>query len=333
MSPYELRYRRADVVQPQVDTNEFIERHLTRRTIRRYDPERKLSQDQLNYLFTAAQCAPNSSGASSWSAITLTTAEEKQRFIQAAGPVLDGTDHRNSKCIEDCSVFVIWVLDNYKLVRGIEQVAQGLINEEIKNILASRLNPGAETAKPDLNSHDKLFEAEPHIQHLDQSYYTFRALTDCTIAAQTFVMCAESLGMATMYMGSIAHCDVNSFKNELNLPPRTFPIFGMCVGYEHPGGSDHNGIERPDYALRLFKYQPDLKIKPLLPLAAMIHSGRYNSDDLDRHLQEFNQTMWEYSKTANPIRPSDYLACRVVARTKWAVNHIEMMRSMGNKLL
>jgi hypothetical protein len=158
-------------------------------------------------------------------------------------------------------------------------------------------------------------------------------MTDCIIAAQTFVMCAESLGMATMYMGSIAHCNVESFRNELNLPPRTFPVFGMCLGYEHPRGSDHNGIERPDYALRLFKRQPELLIKPVLPLEAVVYPGQYSTENIDHQLEEFNKIMWEYSKTANTVRPSDYLACRVVARTKRVINHAEMMRSMGNKLL
>jgi nitroreductase len=316
-----------------VATNEFIERHLARRTIRHYDPARTITQEQLNYLFTAAQCSPSASGAGSWSAITLTTRKEKQRFMQAAGMSLDNTDQRNKKCFEDCSVFIIWVLDNYKIERAIKLVAQGFVDDDIKNILESRLVAGAETARPSPNAQGELFTAQPHVDLLDQNYYTVRALTDCVIAAQTFVMCAESLGMATMYMGSIAQCNISSFKNELNLPDRTFPMFGMCVGYEHPGGSDHNGIAQPQYVLNLFKQRPDLKIKPVLPLEAVVYPGEYNTENIDQYLREFNQTLWEYSKTANPIRPSDYLACRVTARTKRVPDQFKLMRDMGNKLL
>lgn len=240
MTPYELRYKDANVTQPDVRTNGFIEKQFRRRTIRRYDPDKKISTEQLNYLFAAAQTAPSSSGAGSWSVITLTTAEEKERFRLAAGSVLDGTDPINKQCFEDCSVFVIWLMDNYKIEQSIRLVADNQIPDDIRNLLPERLQPGAGTARPTKDDPNKLFEADPHIAHLDQSYYSFRAMMDATIAAQTFVMCAESLGLGTMYMGSIAHCDLSSFKNELNLPAGTFPVFGMCVGYEHPEGSDHN---------------------------------------------------------------------------------------------
>ena len=333
MTPYELRYRDADVTQPNVETNEFIENHLRRRTIRRYDPNRKISEDQLNYLFAAAQAAPNSSGAGSWSVITLTTAEEKQRFARAAGDVLSGTDPRNKQCFDDCCVFVIWLLDNHKLAQSIKLVAENQIPSHIRNLLPSRLKPGAETAEPVATAAGKLFDPDPHIAHLDQSYYSFRAMTDCVIAAQTFAMCAESLGMATMYMGSIAHCNLSSFKNELNLPDKTFPIFGMCVGYEHPEGSDHNGIERPQQILNYLNNNPDLKIKPIQPLELVVHPGQYNHDTMDQALIKFNNTLWNYSKIVNPNYSSDYLVCRVVGRTKTVVNHIEMMRAMGNKFL
>lgn len=333
MTPYELRHRTGDITQPNVETNEFIEDHLRRRTIRRYDPNRKISTDQLNYLFTAAQAAPNSSGAGSWSVITLTTAEEKQRFAQAAGAVLDGTDPRNKQCFDDCSVFVIWLLDNHKLAQAIKLVAENQIPDEIRNLLPSRLKPGAETARPAAAADGKLFDPEPHIAHLDQSYYSFRAMTDAIIAAQTFVMCAESLGMATMYMGSIAHCNLSSFKNELNLPDKTFPIFGMCVGYEHPAGSDHNGIAQPAHILNYLNNNPDLKIKPVQPLELVVHPGQYSHDAMNQALIKFNNTLWNYSKVVNPNYTSDYLVCRVVGRTKTAVNHIEMMRAMGNKFL
>lgn len=333
MTPYELRYRDAKVTQPDVETNEFIESHLRRRTIRRYDPDKKISTEQLNYLFAAAQAAPNSSGAGSWSVITLTTAEEKERFRLAAGPVLDGTDAVNKQCFDDCSVFVIWLLDNYKLAQAVELVADKQIPDHVRALIPERLKPGAGTAMPTDRVPGKLFDSAAHIAHLDQSYYSFRAMTDAIIAAQTFVMCAESLGMATMYMGSIAHCKLDSFKNELNLPDKTFPIFGMCVGYEHPEGTDHNGQERSPMVINYLNNNPNLKIKPIQPIELIVHQGQYDQSVAKLILPKFNETLWNFGIAVNPTRPSDYLVCRVVGRTKKAVNHIEMMRAMGNKFL
>ena len=330
---YELRYRDTDVEQPDVKTNEFIENQLRRRTIRRYDPDRKISTEQLNYLFAAAQSSPSGSGAASWSVITLTTPEEKQRFAAASGTVISDTDPINKRCFEDCSVFVIWLMDNYKTEQAIRLVADKQIPDDVRNLLPERLQPGAGTARPTSRDPNKLFEADPHVAHLDQSYYSFRAMTDATIAAQTFVMCAESIGLATMYMGSIAHCDTSSFKNELNLPDKTFPIFGMCVGYEHPGGSDHNGVDRPVGVLNYFRRNPDLKIKPVQPLALVVHKGQYDKTVIIPNLLKYNEIVWNYSKTVNPVRTSDHMICRTVARTKTVVNHIEQMRDMGNKFL
>ena len=333
MTPYELRYRDAQVKQPKVETNDFIEKHLQRRTIRRYDPNRKISTEQLNYLFAAAQAAPNGTGAGSWSAITLTTPEEKQRFASAAGSALSATDPINKQCFDDCSVFVIWLLDNYKIEQSIRLVADKQIPDDVRNLLPERLKSGAETATPTDRDPDRLFEADPHVAHLDQSYYFFRAMIDASIAAQTFTMCAESLGMGTMYMGSIIGCTLSSFKNELNLPDRTYPVFGMCVGYEHPGGSDHNGVDRSVAILNHLKANPDLKIKPVQPLELVVHQGWYDHSKVKPNLLKYNEIVWNYSKNLNADHPSDYLVCRTVAKTRFVGNIMTHMRGMGNKFL
>ena len=330
---YELRYRRSDYTQPQVETNEFIEQHLRRRTIRLFDSHKKVSTEQLNYLFTCAQAAPCSSGAGSWSAIVLTTPEEKQHFKLHAGEVLDNADDVNTAAYNTCSAYIIWCLDNYKIQRGIELVAERRAHPDSLALLNDRLKPGAETATPDWSNQDRLFDADRHSAWLDQSYYSFRAMTDCTVAAQTFVMCAESLGIKTMYMGSLAHCNVASFKDVLQLPDRTFPIFGMCVGYEHPWGTDQNGIFRSTTISNNFKKYPDWLVKPVMPLTSVVHHGAYNKDIIDSALLEYNETLREYTSQVHPNRKGDYLVVRVTGRVKLVVNHIEQMRKMGNKFL
>lgn len=330
---YELRYRRSDTHQPDVLTNEFIEQHLRRKSVRHYDSRRKITQAQLNYLFTCAQAAPSSSGAGSWSAIVLTTPEEKQRFMAAAGPVLTGPDKYNTAAFLDCSAFIIWLADNYKIQRGIELVAEGRPTQASLDLLKTRIKPGAESAEPDWSNPKQLFDGQQHGDLLDQSYYGFRAVHDCTIAAQTFIMCAESLGMHTLYMGSIAHCNITSFKNELNLPDRTFPIFGTCIGYEHPQGSTHNGLPHSAAVLAKFKTNPDWNIKPVMPLAAVVHQGQYHPEVLDSALLEYNRTVMAYLNTVDPMRGGDYLVTRVTGRVKQAVNHIKQMQAMGNKML
>lgn len=332
-SPYELRFRRESVKQPEhVQTNEFIEALFYRRSIRAFDPNRKISEQQIKYLVAAAQCAPSSSATGDWSVIALSTEEEKRQFKEAAGPVLNRGDDLNGKVYDDCSVYLIWVMDNYKIQAGVEMVADKELDRKLLDLVHTRRNFQLEQpALENLNwdSPGRLFDPELHLKHLDQSYYGFRALTDATIAAQTFVMCAESIGLATLYMGSLAHCKIHSFKNVLKLPQRTFPVFGMAVGYEIPEGSDPNGRPRGEEYMNWFKKDSNRKLKPLQPQEIVYHQGHYRQDLVKPYLREYNKIVADY--TTNVVgRLSDYATSRATCRLHKCEDHIGRMKYMGN---
>lgn len=58
----------------------------------------------------------------------------------------------------------------------------------------------------------------------------FQAFTDACLAAQNVVNAAESMGLGTMYLGSILN-DSGEICRILNLPKLTFPVFGLGIGY------------------------------------------------------------------------------------------------------
>jgi len=58
----------------------------------------------------------------------------------------------------------------------------------------------------------------------------FQAFTDACLAAQNVVNAAESLGLGTMYLGSILN-DAGEICRILNLPKLTFPVLGLGIGY------------------------------------------------------------------------------------------------------
>jgi hypothetical protein len=70
-----------------------------------------------------------------------------------------------------------------------------------------------------------------------------------------------------------------------------------------------------------------------MPQRAVVHYGQYRPELLDDALLEYNETLTTYLKTVQASRPGDYLVTRVTGRVKRAVNHIEQMRAMGNKML
>lgn len=62
------------------------------------------------------------------------------------------------------------------------------------------------------------------------------ALEDALLAAQNVVVAAESMGLGTVYLGSIL-ADPRTVVKALELPELTFPIVGLLVGHpdQEPG--------------------------------------------------------------------------------------------------
>jgi nitroreductase len=81
------------------------------------------------------------------------------------------------------------------------------------------------------------------------------AAIDAALAAQNFVVAAESIGLGTVYLGALRN-KVDVVADLLKLPPNVMPVFGMCVGYADPA---RPGTVRP-------RLEPD----------AVLHRETYN---------------------------------------------------------
>jgi nitroreductase len=98
--------------------------------------------------------------------------------------------------------------------------------------------------------------------HLDAF---FNASLDAGIALATFVAAADAAGLGT--------CPISVIRNKaaevsalLELPPRVFPVAGLCVGWPaHPGG-----------------------ISPRLPTSLTLHEDRYDEGDLAAAIAEYD---------------------------------------------
>ncbi len=101
------------------------------------------------------------------------------------------------------------------------------------------------------------------------------ACCDALIAAQTAVIAAESLEVASCYIGDIME-NFEFHRDLFNLPQYTFPITMLCFGYPKPGFDEHPLSTRFPQGNILFKNQYQrLKKDQLLGMVADRDSGRY----------------------------------------------------------
>jgi nitroreductase len=121
------------------------------------------------------------------------------------------------KHIEQCPLFMVWVADTSR-------------NERL----------GIEEGKP--------LEGLPFLE-------TFLvAAVDAALAAQNALVAAESVGLATVYIGALRN-NVQRVAELLALPPGAFGVFGLCVGYPTEGREG--------------------EVKPRLPQSVVVHHGTY----------------------------------------------------------
>ncbi|TWB77276.1 nitroreductase [Nitrospirillum amazonense] len=99
------------------------------------------------------------------------------------------------------------------------------------------------------------------------------AITDATLAAQNAVVAAESLGLGTVYIGALRN-ETEAVAQELGLPPKVLPLFGLCVGYADPA--------RPT------------GIKPRLPQSVVLHHERYDATGAEAAIADYDGQVRAY---------------------------------------
>ena len=325
LTPYQKRYGNPNIETPNCPTNDFIQTLLERKTIRRFS-DQKLPPGQLDLLVACAQSSPTSSMGQSWSVIALETHEEKEGFKQLAGWPLGFSDPNNVLAYDECAVFLIFLADNYKIARSIEMLGNGEVPESVP-FTPVRI-PGTTTINgPHPDRPYQLLDVDGHVAWLDQTYYNIRAVMDATIAAQTVVMCAESLGLGTMYMGSIAHCETVSFEY-LDLPKRTYPIFGLCIGYPPTVPTDPMGFIPPNNAYAPWAEENAVSlVKPRQPKEIVLHRGKYNRR-VEPWLKLYNTISIKWGR--NVSRTVDWFGTKCITRIKRVTDQLQRMKDMGN---
>ena len=234
MTPYQKRYGTL-VPDPLAQSNEIITTLLSRASKRKFNGE-PLESGVLELLIAAAQSAPTSGMLQTWSVIALTTPEEKAKLFTEENHVniIGGVDSQNATAINTSAVVLIWLAD------------------------LSRIDLILKTVDTTESIEGQITKAEYHL----------KAIIDATIAAQTFFMAAESMGIAGTYCGAIRQLPIEFLETEFNLPKYTFPIFGTIHGYCDNVRS---------------------VVNPRLPQDLVLHHGTYSKMKSTDELVEYNK--------------------------------------------
>jgi len=94
------------------------------------------------------------------------------------------------------------------------------------------------------------------------------AVVDAAIAMQTATVAAESLGLGMCFIGAIRN-HPRQVIELLELPRLVFPISGMTLGWP---------VSEP-------------RIRPRLPLNAVLHWEAYNTEEEEAYLQQYDEAM------------------------------------------
>ncbi|OAB45350.1 oxygen-insensitive NADPH nitroreductase [Paenibacillus glacialis] len=164
--------------------NNMISELKNHRSVRQFTDE-QVSDEQLNAIISAGQMASTSSNVQAYSVIAITEPELKGKLALLAG---------NQAYVEQCSVFLVWCADLYRL----------------KQVTAPHLGD--------------------QLSYEDSMENFIVATIDVALAAQNAAIAAESLGLGIVYIGGIRN-QISEVSELLDLPELVYPVFGMCVGY------------------------------------------------------------------------------------------------------
>lgn len=151
--------------------------------------------------------------------------------------------------------------------------------------------------------------------HLDQF---FNAACDAAMIMATFIQAAEAAGLGCCPISHVRN-RADTVSEVLGLPQWVFPFAGLCVGYPARGN----------------------RITPRLPLAATLHTDRYDETELKKNIDAYDARRHElqpYPRQRDPKRfgKADFYGWSTDKARQYAVeeraNFGEFVRAQGFKL-
>ncbi len=157
-------------------------------------------------------------------------------------------------------------------------------------------------------------EAQDNENYQNDADRFFAAYTDAAIMAQNVVNAAESLGLGTVFLGSILN-DARKTIEILELPKLTMPVVGLAIGYPNQ--------------------EPQLK--PRMNKKFRVFHDRYEEvENYHDSLEEYDSEMKTYYDLRDDSKPLDKFTKQVVSRAAGQIDTraelAEIAREQGYEL-
>ncbi|MGO1950164.1 MAG: nitroreductase family protein [Mycobacteriaceae bacterium] len=225
------RYGRQQQWSPDGNTwNDTLDTILRHRSVRLWQ-DRGIDDTTLNTLTAAAQSAATSSNKQVVSVVAVRDDGIKQEIA--------GIGKQMSTHVATAPAVLVWLIDFSQ-----------------PRFLAQQVRDAAGADGDDEEIHG-VAKRPPHdLGALDYLDEPMMAALDIGIAAQNAVVAAESLGLGTVYLGSLRN-DIERIQEILGLPETVVPFLGLAVGWGDP--------------------EENAGVKPRLPRELFLHHDRYNN--------------------------------------------------------
>ncbi|AHW64541.1 Nitroreductase [Corynebacterium glyciniphilum AJ 3170] len=241
------RYGRAQPWSP-TEWNDTLETITAHRSVRLWQ-DREVDDAVLSTILAAAQSAPSSSNKQTVSVVVVRDRAVKEQLASIG--------KRMSSHVATAPVLLLWLVDFSQIrfhAAQAEQAETGTLGdaEEIHGV--SSLPPH------DLGS----------LNYLDEPV---TSVLDIGIASQTAAVAAESLGLGTVYLGSMRN-DIGTVQEILGIPQDVVPFLGLAMGYGDP--------------------EENAGVKPRLPMELVVHHDRYNTRSDEAGARERARLLADY---------------------------------------
>ena len=98
----------------------------------------------------------------------------------------------------------------------------------------------------DFNRMEKIIKARNYNYDYDDSMLLWIGLQDVSLVAENLILAAEAMGLGSVLLGAAPQM-VDKISEVFNLPPKVFPVVGLCLGYPDP---EHLFEVRPRFPLQ-----------------------------------------------------------------------------------